>query len=78
MEFAKKVEIGQTMTTTKRRCTGCKREIDSWEALPLVGYQDDCEGGFLELRNHHCGSTLSVRAGAPPTAAASPEVAAAE
>ncbi len=36
-----------------------RRERDFFEAMPLVGYQDDGAGGRLELRNCHCGTTLA-------------------
>lgn len=43
-------------------CSCCHRVIDdeTWESLPYVGMQDDGEGGWLELRNHTCGSTLAL------------------
>lgn len=33
----------------------------AWETLPLIGFQDDGEGGWLELRNEPGGSTKSRR-----------------
>lgn len=42
-----------------KKCTCCGKLV-AWEALPIVGYQDNGLGGILELRNHECGSTLSV------------------
>lgn len=40
-----------------------KRDTAAWRELPLVGVQrfpasGDEPAGALELRNHHCGSTL--------------------
>lgn len=42
-------------------CSMCGMSVSlrEWRALPLVGYQEDGRGGFLELRNHHCLTTLS-------------------
>ena len=31
-----------------------------WERLELVGFQDDGEGGALELRNCRCRSTMAI------------------
>jgi len=42
-----------------KTCTCCGKVV-AWESLPIVGYQDNGLGGTLELRNHACGSTLSV------------------
>lgn len=41
---------------------GCGRAwyAGEWTALSLVGYQDDGDGGRLELRNCTCSSTLAV------------------
>ena len=39
----------------------CRRppvEIQAWQRLPLLGAQDDGAGGWLELRNCSCGTTL--------------------
>lgn len=45
---------------------GCGRVHDAagWAALDLAGsgLMDDGEGGFLELRNCACGSTLAIEA----------------
>ena len=30
-----------------------------WSALPIAGYQDDGAGGWLTLRNCHCGGTIA-------------------
>lgn len=35
------------------------RASDQWHSLELVGYQDDGDGGRLELRNCQCGGTIS-------------------
>lgn len=40
-------------------CCGAVLTSAEWAALPYVGLQDDFEGGWLELRNHVCGSTLA-------------------
>lgn len=42
-------------------CT-CGEEIaaDEWLRLQWVGEMSDGDGGTLELRNHHCGSTISI------------------
>lgn len=37
----------------------------AWQRLPYVGLQDDFDGGWLEMRNCVCHSTLCVRVGAP-------------
>lgn len=44
-----------------RVCSMCGAVVSlrEWESLPFVGYQDDGCGGLLELRNHHCLTTLS-------------------
>ena len=41
---------------------GCGRihTAAQWAALDIVGTQPDYAGGALDLRNCHCGSTLSV------------------
>lgn len=41
---------------------GCEREYTAadWRCLPLVGRQDDGDGGYLELRNCVCRSTIAV------------------
>lgn len=45
-------------------CTCCWRHIspEQWRELPYVGLMEDGNGGYLELRNHECGSTLSCEA----------------
>lgn len=50
------------MSTWPKRCTMCGEDIyqGEWQHLPLCGYQDDGFGGRLELRNHDCGTTLSI------------------
>lgn len=41
---------------------------DEWDRLPLCGLQDDGEGGWLEVRNCRCGSSIAVPTlGADPT-----------
>jgi hypothetical protein len=42
-------------------CPTCTRDYShaTFERLPLVGPQDDGEGGWLELRNCKCHSTLT-------------------
>lgn len=45
-----------------KTCTKCRcaiATIDAWRALVLVGEWDTGEE-VLELRNHPCGSTLSI------------------
>ncbi|MBX3231963.1 MAG: hypothetical protein KIT84_12355 [Labilithrix sp.] len=39
----------------------CREELTlrEWFALPFVGFQHDGCGGWLELRNHHCMTTIS-------------------
>lgn len=43
-------------------CSFCWTEITDpeWRELPRVGLMDDGDGGWLELRNHLCGTTLAV------------------
>lgn len=44
-----------------RPCSGCSAPVTDghWRCLFYVGLQDDGAGGWLELRNHGCGSTLA-------------------
>lgn len=44
-----------------KQCTCCGAVLTDaqWRALPYVGLQDDGDEGWLELRNHGCGSTLA-------------------
>jgi hypothetical protein len=51
-----------------KTCTCCGKRI-AWATLPLVGYQDNGLGGTLELRNHECGSTLSIHISGPKDSA---------
>lgn len=46
----------------------CGHAVDAagWEALPLVGHQDDGAGGLLELRNCVCRSTGAIEMGVWP------------
>jgi hypothetical protein len=48
-------------------CSCCCRVIDhqTWAKLPYVGLQDDGDGGWLELRNDVCGSTIARPATKP-------------
>lgn len=51
------------MTTWPKRCTGCGVEhfIVLWSSLPFVGFQDDGDGGRIELRNcDRCNTTLAI------------------
>lgn len=45
-----------------RRCSCCGAHIraDEWFFMPYIGHQEDGNGGYLELRNHGCGSTLAL------------------
>lgn len=45
-----------------KSCACCGRTFtaSSWLSLKYVGQQDDGEGGWLNLRNCPCGSTLAV------------------
>lgn len=45
-----------------KTCTKCGGAIsaDAWHHLPFIGLQDDGAGGYLELRNHDCDTTLST------------------
>lgn len=47
------------------KACGCGRVHTpaQWATLDIVGMQPDYAGGALELRNCHCGSTLSVPVG---------------
>ncbi len=53
------------MIAGRVRVCACGRRYDSsrWELLPRVvknrGIMDDGDGGYLELRNCPCGSTLA-------------------
>lgn len=49
------------MSRPFKRCTKCGEAItrEQWRRLPLVGTWDTGEE-VLELRNHGCGSTLSI------------------
>ncbi len=51
-----------------KKCSLCGRKFSAfdWSQLLLVGYQDDGEGGWLELRNCTCTSTLSVHVAFKP------------
>lgn len=42
-------------------CSCCCRVIDdaTWESFSSLGLQDDGDGGWLDLRNCTCGTTLS-------------------
>ncbi len=42
-------------------CSCCCRVIDDvlWESWPTLGLMEDGDGGFLDLRNCACGTTLS-------------------
>ena len=44
------------------QCTCCGAVLlpEEWERLKYIGLQDDFDGGWLELRNHRCGSTLAA------------------
>lgn len=41
---------------------GCGRKYstEEWNRLEYVGLQDDQDGGWLELRNCQCRSTLAI------------------
>lgn len=41
------------------RCCGSVLTEEEWARLQYVGLQDDGEDGWLELRNHGCGSTIA-------------------
>lgn len=57
------IEKADTIPPTKMcRCCGVAYDAETWRALQYVGAQDDGDGGFLELRNCPCGSTLSLEA----------------
>lgn len=45
----------------RRDCSCCSAVIVAadWLEMPYVGAQDDGDGGWLELRNHGCGSTIA-------------------
>ena len=49
------------MIVKQCRC-GRSYTLAEWQQLRLVGMQEDGEGGFLELRECTCRSTLSVEA----------------
>ena len=51
----------RTLTRIVARCACCRASHDEeeWRALNRVGLQDDGDGGWLELRDCACGSTLS-------------------
>lgn len=59
------------MTKKCNHC-GAMHGAVAWSQLPLVGYQDDGEGGWLELRNCPCTSTLGVQAAARPARPVAP------
>lgn len=42
---------------------GEKYNIDAWTDCEYVGPMDDGDGGFLELRNCKCGSTMAAELG---------------
>lgn len=50
------------MSDWPKQCSSCGRAVGEreWRSLEFVGFQDDGASGHLELRNHHCGSTLAV------------------
>jgi hypothetical protein len=50
------------MNVWPKQCATCGASIssDEWTSLFFVGLQEDDCGGHLELRNHHCGSTLAI------------------
>jgi hypothetical protein len=45
-----------------KTCSCCRRTYGwtDWITLPFKGYQDDGDGGRLELRNCICGSTIAI------------------
>jgi len=45
-----------------KQCSYCGRDVGEyeWRALKFIGFQDDGASGWLELRNHRCGTTLAV------------------
>jgi hypothetical protein len=46
---------------TKCNCCGVTLTIEEWLDLPRIDeLMCDGDGGWLELRNHECGSTLAV------------------
>lgn len=44
------------------KACGCGRafNVHEWRELRLVGYQDDGDGGELELRDCPCASTIAI------------------
>lgn len=56
------------MRAMTKKCSRCRTMISAadWSLLRLVGYQEDGDGGFLELRNCTCGTTLCVQAAGRP------------
>jgi hypothetical protein len=42
------------------RCGRAYSMLDTWRALPLVGYMPDEDETDLELRNCPCGSTIAI------------------
>ncbi len=45
-------------------CSCCHQEISDakWESWPTLGLMEDGDGGFLDLRNCSCGTTLAREA----------------
>ena len=49
-----------------RRCNCCGRYTE-WTRMTLIGYQDDGDGAWLELRNCVCHATLARAVAERPT-----------
>lgn len=53
-------QLRRPVVVARCRC-GAQYDVKDWLARPLVGPQDDGDGGVLELRNCVCGSTIASR-----------------
>ena len=53
-------DLALMLRTAIHRCAcGAAYTWTEWDDRPLVGVQDDGEGGQLEMRNCRCGSTMA-------------------
>lgn len=54
------ISLADTLPPVKSCKCGLAFDESAWRALPLTGTMSDGDGGELELRNCHCGSTIAI------------------